>query len=119
MVVTGQGTVLFQALDRVEEGAGDCGPGGAAPWDRWTLSGGVPSGAILVRYFEHGSYHLSGSAFRYRRGGAGRQPLTPETLLTPESRFLASEAGLYAEILYEAPSAAPPMTLFVARGGGR
>jgi hypothetical protein len=46
----------------------------------------TPAGAVLVRFFERGSYHITDSAFRYRRGEGGRQPLTPERL-GPESGF--------------------------------
>lgn len=38
---------------------------------------------VAVRYFERGSYHLAGDALRYRRGRAGRQPLSPEVLRRP------------------------------------
>jgi type II secretory pathway component PulJ len=38
----------------------------------------VPGAIALI--FEHGEYHLSNAALRYRRGGAGRQPLTPSVL---------------------------------------
>ncbi|MGW8267742.1 MAG: hypothetical protein ACWGSQ_15360 [Longimicrobiales bacterium] len=34
-------------------------------------------GALLGRVYERGSYHLALGALRYRRGGGGRQPLTP------------------------------------------
>ena len=60
------------------------GPEGAS---RWTVSEELPPAPELAVYFEHGSYHLSGAALRYRRGDAGRQPLTPEVLLAPPSRF--------------------------------
>lgn len=45
---------------------------------RLTLDELAPRGALLV--FERGSYHLVDHAFRYRRGQAGRQPLTAEIL---------------------------------------
>ncbi len=47
----------------------------------WTLAPGpAGEGPIVVRLFERGSYHLTEGALRYRRGGGGRQPLTPERL---------------------------------------
>ncbi|HKJ93778.1 MAG TPA: hypothetical protein VJ957_11485 [Longimicrobiales bacterium] len=52
---------------------------------RLTLDEPAPRGALLV--FERGSYHLSDEAFRYRRGSAGRQPLTDAVL--GDARFLA------------------------------
>jgi hypothetical protein len=56
--------------------------------ERWRLSGAVPAAPLVARYFERGSYHLDGAALRYRRGAAGRQPITPQVLRTPPSRFL-------------------------------
>lgn len=51
--------------------------------ERWGLGEGgaaAPEPPVVVRLFEHGSYHLADGALRYRRGRAGRQPLTPELL---------------------------------------
>lgn len=45
---------------------------------RWTLPAPPPPPGTLLLLFESGSYHLSTGAFRYRRGSAGRQPLTGE-----------------------------------------
>lgn len=96
LALTGEGQVLFRALEDVAGEAPACSPGSASRWERWVLSDSVPAGLVLVRYFERGSYHISGAALRYRRGAAGRQPLTPEALRTPESRFLASGGALHA-----------------------
>ncbi len=38
------------------------------------------SAPSLVLVFETGAYSIAGSAFRYRRGAAGRQPLTDQNL---------------------------------------
>lgn len=54
--------------------------GTVEPTERWTLSERVPPGTLAARWFEHGTYYLAGGALRYRRGQAGRQPLTPEVL---------------------------------------
>lgn len=43
--------------------------------------------AELLLLYERGSYHLSASALRYRRGAGGRQPLTDLLLLDRLSRF--------------------------------
>lgn len=51
-----------------------------------TWSGDRVPAAILLRVFERGSYHLADGAFRYRRGSAGRQPLTVERV-ADSSRF--------------------------------
>lgn len=56
----------------------DCAAEGGESVLRLRLDGPLPGRALL--YFERGSYHMSGRALRYRRGRAGRQPLT-ETLL--------------------------------------
>lgn len=61
---------------------------------RLTLDELAPRGALLV--FERGSYHLSGSAFRYRRGLAGRQPLTAEVLRRGRFRTVSAESVLEA-----------------------
>ena len=65
-------------------------PGGAcggrsvrllAPW-----TGADPSGVpLLALVFETGAYSVAGGAFRYRRGSAGRQPLTEENLSSAAS----------------------------------
>lgn len=44
----------------------------------WVTTLPRPKDPVAARVFERGSYHLSGSAFRYRLGAGGRQPLTPE-----------------------------------------
>ena len=117
LVFTSRGEVLLRALVITEAGGGACGPGDAGGRERWTLSEPVPTGAVLVRYFEHGSYHLSGGAFRYRRGEAGRQPLTPEALLTPASRFLPSGTGLHALLFFDGPPPRRSLDLFIGRRG--
>ncbi len=68
-------------------------PCAAGPGERvadWRVSGGpeapLPETPLLARYFETGRYSLEDGAFRYRRGTAGRQPLTPE-VVAPASRF--------------------------------
>jgi type II secretory pathway pseudopilin PulG len=62
---------------------------------RITLDERAPRGAMLV--FERGSYHLTGNAFRYRRGHAGRQPLTREVF--GRARFRAMPLAGAAEAL--------------------
>ncbi|HIF20809.1 MAG TPA: hypothetical protein EYQ27_02630 [Gemmatimonadetes bacterium] len=63
----------------------------------WRLSVTPDEPVVLARLFERGSYHISGKALRYRRGGAGRQPLTPEVLDTPPSGFVRSAGSLGLE----------------------
>ena len=86
------------------EPSGPCEPLGVEGTLRWTLSGDVPRLPSLALFFERGSYHLSGAALRYRRGGGGRQPLTPELLDTPPSRFEAWEGSVAIRLT---PTGAP------------
>lgn len=73
-----------------------------SPWEgralALSLSGEIPLVPVAVLAFERGSYHFTGGALRYRRGGAGRQPLTPESLATPPSRFEDWGAGRAARL---------------------
>jgi hypothetical protein len=66
-------------------------PAPGASVERWSLDRPV-EGVALVRLFEHGSYHLTDGALRYRRGSAGRQPLTP-TALDPETSGVSPLRG--------------------------
>ena len=51
--------------------------GGGEGWEEvWEVLPD-PGTVVLGRIFERGSYHLTLGALRYRRGGGGRQPLTP------------------------------------------
>ena len=61
----------------------------------WTIDPPVP-GALVVRIFERGSYHVSGGALRYRRGLGGRQPLTSEVFDDDRSSI---EVGLEGVLL--------------------
>jgi len=101
------------------------GPGEACPslmvgpTLRWTLSGDPPTGPSVALWFERGSYHLSGGALRYRRGAAGRQPLTPEVLGTPPSRFEAWRGGVAARLDVAGPRVGVRAVVpFVAAGDG-
>lgn len=61
--------VVFPVLDA----ATDTSCGGALRLELGSTFD-LPGGWALV--FETGSYHVSGGALRYRRGGGGRQPMT-------------------------------------------
>jgi hypothetical protein len=89
--------------------------------ERWRLSGDVHAEPLVARFFERGSYHLSGAALRYRRGAAGRQPLTPEVLRTPPSRFRAdAPEGVELELFVEGDGGAASAHVFsLGPGGGR
>jgi hypothetical protein len=61
--------------------------------------GGEPA-PVLMRIFERGTYHLENGAFRYRRGGGGRQPLTAERLGSSSGFSVMGEAlEVYLEVL--------------------
>jgi hypothetical protein len=82
---------------------------------------GPPEGepaAVLVRFFERGSYHLAEAAFRYRRGGGGRQPLTPERI-GPGSSFSLAGDALQVELEVLGSQDAGPAKVFAWRVGER
>jgi hypothetical protein len=92
------------ALEGAQDG-GACEARAGETSQRWAWEQGSAPAPVLVRLFENGEYHLAEGALRYRRGGGGRQPLTPERL-GGGSRFQATAGGL--EIVLE----------LVAPGGG-
>jgi prepilin-type N-terminal cleavage/methylation domain-containing protein len=75
----------------------DPAPGEREGWVSWSGAGGEPP--VLIRLFERGAYSFHQGAFRYERGNAGRQPLTPE-LFGPGSRFQAEKFGVSVEWTY-------------------
>jgi prepilin-type N-terminal cleavage/methylation domain-containing protein len=88
------------ALRAAAEAPDACSHGRDEAVYRLALDEPAPRGALLI--FERGSYHLTNSAFRYRRGDAGRQPLTAEVL--KHARFepgpatgAAEDLDVYAE----------------------
>ena len=89
LLITVDGGRVVAGLSAVASVANACGRGPSPP-QRWRLDRPVPSDVVLARVFERGSYHLSGSALRYRRAGGGRQPLTPEVWSMPATRWTES-----------------------------
>ncbi len=72
-------------------------PGPTPPHQGWSPGAGDPP-PLVARFFESGRYSLEDGAFRYRRGSAGRQPLTPG-IVAPESRFhLRPGGGIEVEL---------------------
>lgn len=94
LLVDREGNRLPAALERVSSSDLVCPQAADVPVERWRLARAVPPGVVLARVYERGSYHLSGGALRYRRGAAGRQPLTPEVLRTPPSGFAWGDGTL-------------------------
>jgi len=110
VLVVGQGGVTTALkLESRSRAVGGCPEGPGSTLERWGLSGEVPVGTVVARYYERGSYHLANGALRYRRGGGGRQPLTPPVLDDRESAF-EHRAGGVAVWLRTLPSDgdAPP-----------
>ncbi len=77
-----------------------------------------PTGApVLARVFERGSYSVADGALRYRRGAAGRQPLTPE-VWAGASRLSLDGGWLRAELRPRGePEGTAPEIRSLARGG--
>ena len=95
VLLVGEGGVATAlALRSRATTVGGCPDGAGGGLERWGLSGEAPKGTVLARYYERGSYHLSGGALRYRRGAGGRQPLTPSVLDDRESEFAAGVGGV-------------------------
>jgi len=72
----GRGQVLD--LMSVSPATGECGPVPQGRPVRLRTGQAVESPVVFLRVFETGAYHLARGALRYRIGGGGRQPLTPE-----------------------------------------
>jgi len=102
LLMDGLGHWSAWPLDVVGTTADSCPAAPGVPVQRWSLGREPPAGVVLARVFERGSYHLVGRALRYRRGAGGRQPLTPEVLLTPRSRFFEDSSGVDAVLVVRA-----------------
>jgi hypothetical protein len=76
LVLTGAGWVPADLVHRSRTRQPLCPDGLDSDTELWTLD--PPLSGVLMRVFEHGSYHVAGGALRYRRGRGGRQPLTAE-----------------------------------------
>ncbi len=74
LILTAEGWQLADLTGRAS-GAQSCALDWGGDAEVWTIDPPV-TGALVVRIFERGSYHVSGGALRYRRGLGGRQPLT-------------------------------------------
>lgn len=110
-------TGTWTSLALIDAGpASGCKPDGPGQGQRWRLSGLVPPGAVLARFFERGSYHVADGALRYRRGASGRQPLTPEVVQTRISLFQDTPAGV--TLLLGVEGSGAPWRVFVTAGAG-
>lgn len=77
-----------------------------------TAAGPHPARPVAVRAYERGSYHLTTSAFRYRVGAGGRQPLTPEVWATGTAWII--DDSIAATALRTSEGAGSPWGGFVA-----
>jgi hypothetical protein len=82
---------------------------------RWTLEPPAESASVLL-LFEAGSYYLTARALRYRLGAEGRQPVSSEVFVHPETRFLPGGAGGLGMRLAIEPGRAVSFDLYL--GGG-
>lgn len=85
-----------------------------------TLDGVVAAGPVLLRLYERGEYSLSDKALRYRRGGSGRQPLTPERIASGtlgEPPGLPGLLRVRVELSPDLPSHGAREVPFVLGGG--
>jgi hypothetical protein len=78
ILIDALGRRQVRALVAVTSSPSPCGGPAPSSLEAWRLDEVVARGSVVARLFERGSYHLNGSALRYRRGASGRQPLTPE-----------------------------------------
>lgn len=98
-VVTGEGAVSVLDLRSAAPSTIVCPRALAGEEIRtWRLDDSVPADAVLARLFEPGSYHLTGSALRYRIGSGGRQPLTPEVWRDATSRLVTVDSAVILEL---------------------
>jgi len=91
------------------------GPGSAGAAE-WLLDRPAPTGTVAAKLFERGSYHLVDAALRYRRGGSGRQPLTPE-VWSAATRWTTSAGRVGVELVPLDSLAGPPWQGLVSWSG--
>lgn len=95
----------LRLADRIPD-AGACVRTGERA-ERWRLDPPPPPGLRVLRLFERGSYHLEDDAFRYRRGGGGRQPLTAPLLDPSSSGIERVGAALKLDFRATGPAGGP------------
>jgi type II secretory pathway pseudopilin PulG len=64
---------------------------------------GYMAGDAVALVFESGAYFLTTRALRYRLGAEGRQPLTAELFLHPQTRFHPLPHGVGMDLSYQRP----------------
>ncbi|MDZ7779154.1 MAG: hypothetical protein U5R14_04335 [Gemmatimonadota bacterium] len=101
VVLYQDGSRVVRGLEGVGSGVAECMGEALSRRTTLVLSESVPTGAVVARVFERGAYSVADAAFRYRRGAAGRQPLTPE--VWDRSSGWVVEDGRVAVELLSAP----------------
>ena len=80
------GADRLAALGSDADGEGGCPAHAGESIRRWSATDTVGRPGDILLLFERGTYAFTGDALRYRRGAAGRQPLTEEVI--PAGRFV-------------------------------
>lgn len=112
LLIGPDGATASRDLIAVGVGSG-CATGDGGTVGTWRLDVRAPVGALLARLYERGSYHLSGRALRYRRGGSGRQPLTGE-VWARGTGWTPSGTRLGVELVPLSVDGGPPWSGFLA-----
>lgn len=113
VLIDAMGTGVVRGLTGVSMVADACGATPAADLQTWLLDAPVTPDAVVGRLFERGSYHVSASALRYRRGASGRQPLTPE-VWSAASAWTRAGNRLGLEAHHRDTTAGPGWSAFLA-----
>jgi hypothetical protein len=100
-LVLASGEIRHAAVTSAAQGHDRCAVlgEGEEPWS-WGIDPPASEEVVLVRPYERGSYGVSSSALRYRRGGGGRQPLTPAILFDGESGLVAESGVLDVRLVW-------------------
>ena len=113
LLFTAAGESVVRALVSAGSAPPPCAVGPVGSLATWRLDDDAPAKIVLARLFERGSYHLSGSALRYRRGLSGRQPLTPE-VWSGATRWTRSGSRLGVDLLPRDADGGRPWSGFLA-----
>ena len=114
LVLDGTGTAASASLVAVRPAPETCGGAPLRGGLTLEVDSPLPSGGVVARVYERGTYSLSAAALRYRRGAGGRQPLTPE-VWARESGWSRDGTWLHLVLLPE-PRRLPRLP--VSTGGG-
>jgi len=114
VLVDATGSRQLRALTSVSSAVACAATGDSTSLETWRLDVPIQPGMLVARLYERGSYHLSGSALRYRRGASGRQPLTPE-LWADSTRWTHDAGRLGIAVRHRDPAAGGPWSASLSR----